>query len=1142
MTNLNLKINNWWVGSQYTAPGSYVKEESNDNITISTGSDYVTGACSSTKMSFTTPPFLSNTSKIKLQITAKLLKKGSCSMALSANNYSGTGSVMTPSNFQCNWMAESLIATSLGQVAPVFNGDNVTFTLDNLLLEPNKTYYLYFLRTGATPLQGTFGGAQITGYAAAFSASQAQLSFSIGELAALNYPVIDTTSNIYAYNSSMTLKWEKVVSSTETSSYLANPVKGYRIFLRKDSKPTEQDYDEKYETTNLSQTFSLAGIGRGKSIYIGIMTISIYDVYKKDYPDYLKNCNSQLFVFKKGQINNLPTILVETASNQVGGDTSAIFNLTYSDIDSNSQKLSGYFVLNSNTKNPITGNSLNLNLDQLRNNYNITETGEYQIRFYAYDGLEYSTPVEVKIYVEFAPLIKIFEYVIDSIKDGFETNQSQEYVNLVKSTFQLKNDVISGLSAKVFIKLENSEQVILIPEDCYKLEPLSLQKTISVDITKIPDTILGYGEQFSLNYEIINKDNLTSGQVGWTRVCHRPYKRLEMPEIVIENDAVVKNDLWELNFNKALTFNFTLPGARLGYPDISTINLKIKTSNNDFEEISLGKNEGQSYSVKTELINYINKNSKLSFSFELVDTINQKIESETYEYWRVGQVTYPVNSFGQIIPNIFNPNLDLSGIVITHPTAVNETNNQIEIQYKYKCQVSNGEFEFNTTLEGSSEVNSLSVIPSDLIDFNQKIFGIVGEDSNYVGSASITIVAIDAFGQESIFIISSFSINLITPPTFIKETFSIYRDLNTNPINYINRRNNFEKVWAGTIFNMGEGIIFEIPKPIDPNNDLVKFNIYLFRQKLMVNEYGQPLIPLYSEIADDFPEESWLSININECESTENYYYYRYSISSYKENEYFYFKIVAVDSHGNISQGYNGTRLTGANTLSYAAVHEPNYIIGARVQPSKIEIISTNTKISENSVTLNFGLKIDDLGGSATSENGEVVWNENYYALFNNFERQVDVNWNMKLKIEISPYQDFSKEVKYTELIYSPPYNFIYENQFVQIDNYSENAVRVYVKTTLEVSYSQEDGQLVYIVGIPYIYSHFDIAPTVSHRPHQIGINTAEMDNEENKDTVLRVDSYGRWNKVRLESGSNLIEIDLEAGTITGVIIDGGSW
>ena len=139
MANLNLKINNWWTGSQYTKPGSYVKEEDNDNIVVSTGSDYVTGACSSTKISFTTPPFLSNTSKIKLQITAKILKKGSCSMALSTNNYSNTGSVMAPSNFQCNWMAESLSATSLGSAGPVFEGDNVTFTLDSLLLEPNKT-------------------------------------------------------------------------------------------------------------------------------------------------------------------------------------------------------------------------------------------------------------------------------------------------------------------------------------------------------------------------------------------------------------------------------------------------------------------------------------------------------------------------------------------------------------------------------------------------------------------------------------------------------------------------------------------------------------------------------------------------------------------------------------------------------------------------------------------------------------------------------------------------------------------------------------------------------------------------------------------------------------------------------------------
>ena len=85
------------------------------------------------------------------------------------------------------------------------------------------------------------------------------------------------------------------------------------------------------------------------------------------------------------------------------------------------------------------------------------------------------------------------------------------------------------------------------------------------------------------------------------------------------------------------------------------------------------------YSINIELFDYVSKNSKFIFSFELIDSSNQKIESKLYEYWRIGTVSYPVNSYGKIIPSTFNPNLDMNGILITHPTAINETNSQIEI-------------------------------------------------------------------------------------------------------------------------------------------------------------------------------------------------------------------------------------------------------------------------------------------------------------------------------------------------------------------------------------------------------------------------------------------------------------------------------
>ena len=100
MATINLNFDKWWRGWQYTSPGKYnEKEIIENNIEITSGGE-VYNACSSTKLSFITPPFLSSSHKITLKLTAKATsEKSVCRMILSESNYTSTGSVMSPSNF-----------------------------------------------------------------------------------------------------------------------------------------------------------------------------------------------------------------------------------------------------------------------------------------------------------------------------------------------------------------------------------------------------------------------------------------------------------------------------------------------------------------------------------------------------------------------------------------------------------------------------------------------------------------------------------------------------------------------------------------------------------------------------------------------------------------------------------------------------------------------------------------------------------------------------------------------------------------------------------------------------------------------------------------------------------------------------------
>lgn len=1060
------------------------------------------GASAITKISFTTPPYLTSTEKIKLKVTGQASDTGSVLMYLSANNYTSASSIVNEPHGNYNGVGQELNSTKIGSsVSPTYDGEKVSFSATNISLQPNTTYYLYFLRYVAYDPDWK--------YAAQFTAHEIKISIDIADLITLPNPEILTTTQVLPYNGYLELEWNKVASQ------LNNAVKKYQIYLQIDKAPTLENYKQIFETTNTSQSISLQGIARGSSVFVGVLAVSIHDQYKETYPGFLANCNSNLVVFEVGKINSLPTEPQITSDNNVvGGDTQKVFTLNSTDADN--QPIVYYYVLNNSERTQISGASLQISLQDLRS-IGITETGTYTIDFYAYDTMEYSPVSSTTFRAEFAPIIATRTSTTIYVMDGLGSNQT--YAKTIALRFTLKNDVTSGLRAVVRIGSENGK---ILNSESYTLNQISAEKIITIDVTKISTSILQYGEKFQLVFEILNSSNLSSGYDDWISSSYtRPSKLEFIPTVNITNDANISNVNWERNFKKSLTFALEAPTAVAGRPDISEINVIAINKENYERTYFIGKDEGVSYSLTVDLSDLILTGDSVTFKVQIKDLANQ-ITEQTIEnkYTRIEATSFGSGT-SNILPIEINPHVYTGNLSLMHIIASNKTNSNIAVNYSYECQLSGQSFNFEVNDNNSTDT-TISVYAKDIEDFNSQILSIVGSTANFNGTSQIIVTATDAFGQTAILTLNLL-INTVTAPTFIQQTFNLYHDYDIS--SSISKEVQVTNDLNTQIFNQGEEIIFKIPAPKDPNNDVTGFKIYLYRDKLPANKNS---IPSYNSIS--FGNTPWLTISTEDCALENEIYSYRYAASAYQENEFFYFKIVAIDSRGLESKSYDSNNSQAYS--GYEAIYSNTYIIGARVVSSAIQIKPITTEINGTKVKTNFDLIINDLGGSATADNGAIAWDENYYNSYPNFDRVVSgITWQKNLLIEISPTSDFSQNVYSKEISYA--------ERVIEFEGYPENSIRVYVRISLKIAYTLENGQQKFISSAPVVYSHFDDAPTVSHRAHRVGINTKAID----EGGVLVIQSYGEYNKIIIRyDESHQIAIDIPTQTITGLTIDGGNW
>lgn len=1107
-----------------------------------------------TRIDFIAPDFLNKNIKLTIQISGlanKTYRSAEYSSAtLSKKEFKPTELVPYPESFSNNDISNALKENRIGTtVQGVLNGDVASFTLQDISLESKATYHLYFIRKDAPPIYNSTA-TSILGYTGLFQASDISISLQM-EISQLDAPTITTAKKVLPYSKEgeiVTINWNAVSSKSD------NTLKKYQVYLRVGSKPTVTNPGKilDVDATSTSYDLSLAGIARASKVYIGVQAISQYDDYKETYEDIFGNCNSSITTLYLGNINSLPSKpTLSKSSSTIGGNQSIVFS-DFSSSDVDNQTITYYYSLNSTTKNKISNNSLSLTLDSLRN-IGITETGTYEIKFYAYDTMDYSSANTVSFTAEFAPVITSRSASITTVEGGNSTS----CLDTIILNYILQYPA-SDLTPLVYVHVGNNYSTKkTLDSKCYSISG----KTITIKVANILTSQVAHGANFKVSFEIKNSGNLSSGTGDqlfgeYTRPVKLAASSITS-RVTLKNDAKTHGTSWDNHFKNYISLELgTMPKAS-NRPIVDKITLITRDKNNILRTATLTESKENSLGMKNAIPN---AGDWATLAVRVTDKAGQITETEVLgTYYRVGALNFPQSGNYTISRTLINPCITGQSFTITHPVAVNASNNEITVSYKYSYSINGSNIQFSTTKTSSSTNTTIEASTSNITELKEDILEVVDETANFNGVGTITITATDDFGQVATYSGLNLTTDTRTAPSFNGNTNFILRhnyDIGSNSTTQNDKAVPINSSYPHSeIFNSGEKIVFQIPKPTDPNKDISNINIYLSRTILPIDAVD---IKAYDD--EDLVYNLWQSIPItpNQLKDVDgdevideqeniktDYYYYTYTASSYLENEYFYFKITAVDTLGQTSETLINTQ----------------YIIGARTVPSQIEVTSKNTTIERDessgkaSVTLNFDVNVLDLGGSASrNNNNKVVWDQDYYNEYPNFDRTfyrwynneygiVNIKGWKKVKVEISSAADFSSDYLTTEGRREDPNG---EWTFT-IDGFDPNVSRVYVRVTLYIPYALKNAassiNRTYITGTPAIYSYFETVPTVAYRPHQLGINTKNM----TEGSVLEIAPYSNneknYSKIIIRRDINTsIVIDLDSQSITGLTIEGGSW
>lgn len=921
------------------------------------------------------------------------------------------------------------------------------------------------------------------------------LAVSIPKINSLSAPTISTSYSIRTpQQNTFAISWSSVSNAS-----------GYYVTLA-DSSGT---YSSSESVTGTSKSFTVNNL---KDYRGNTFTAYVYAVGSGNY------ANSSTTSKAIAKINSLPGYpsVTRQSGTSLTMQNSISFTVTAGS-DSDGQTTSLYYSLDGGATKDVFTSPLEITHDTTGGGGVVS--GSNTISFYTYDGYEFSTATTKTFTATFAPVIGSVNTVHTYIENM--SGNTNTLVSKTDITFSMSSGTVKSIS--LYLRSGSSSTLSgdgsLVSTDKYTYNDST--KTITITASDIAPLVSdSHYYQFAFT---VSDGVASSTKTNWQTVARKPSAPVLPTFNSIVNDGLTSEAKSNYYKNK-VKITFTNPSNSATRAKVTSI--VIVASYGGTKEYACSTTAGQK-TLELDL-SQVNGNATTTFKFKITDAAGQTKTSETAF---ATMTKSSALAFGGNVINVSNdnlkPNTNTADFDIAHPFAqASGTNNII---YSYEMQISSTK----TTITEYSVINANDPTQKTIRVTAGKINAyaltlVTNYDLAY--DTTIRVRATDGFGS-IIELTKTIKVNFTEPPVFVTNTFDIKHDYLTGTSTVSTSTGT--KITSTSALNIrmvnsGEGIIFVLPKATDPNNDIAEYRIFLSRNDF----YDTSSVLKYNEVT--FGQTPWLTIPYTTLENgtkDSNYYYYLFKASQYTKNEYFYFKLQARDETGNTSR----------------EIICQNYIIGCRtVAPT---FSAGNVKVERNGteVTLSYNFRITDLGGSAKSTG----WDRTYYNNFPNFERTI-TNYTPKasLVIEIAPDQSFTKDV-----ITSSPITYTassskkladFTHTQTKLSGFAASHAKIFMRFTLTVSYTLVSGTTTAnVVSIPQVYTYFGAVPTVAHRAHKVGINTNSLD----QDDVLVVENYQGTKYVRFKgtdasNASKTYEItfDLLTGSITGAVIDCGSW
>lgn len=927
------------------------------------------------------------------------------------------------------------------------------------------------------------------------SAQVAEVSVTIPAISSVSAPTISTSYSVRTPSqNSFAISWGTV---SNAASYYVTLV---------DSSGA---YSNSASVTTTSKTFTVDNLAN----YRG-STFTAY-VYAVGSGNYANSSTTSKAIAKINSLPGYPSVTRQSGTS-LTMQNSISFTVTAGS-DSDGQTTSLYYSLDGGATKDVFTSPLEITHDTTGGGGVVS--GSNTISFYTYDGYEFSTATTKTFTATFAPVIGSVNTVHTYIENM--SGNTNTLVSKTDITFSMSSGTVKSIS--LYLRSGSSSTLSgdgsLVSTDKYTYNDST--KTITITASDIASLVSdSHYYQFAFT---VSDGVASSTKTAWQTIARKPSAPVLPTFNSIVNDGLTSEAKSNYYKNK-VKITFTNPSNSTTRAKVTSI--AIVASYGGTKEYTCSTIAGQK-TLELDL-SQVNGNATTTFKFKITDAAGQTKTSQTAF---ATMTKSSALAFGGNVINVSNdnlkPNTNTEDFDIAHPFAqASGTNNII---YSYEMQISSTK----------ATIVEYSVINTN--DPAQKTIRVAAEKINAYAltlvknydlayDTTIRVRATDGFGSV-IELTKTIKVNFTEPPVFVTNTFDIKHDYLTGTSTVSTSTGT--KITSTSaldirMVNSGEGIIFVLPKATDPNNDIAEYRIFLSRNDF----YDEPSVLKYNEVT--FGQTPWLTIPYTTLENgtkDSNYYYYLFKASQYTKNEYFYFKLQARDETGNTSK----------------EIICQNYIIGCRtVAPT---FSAGNVKVERNGteVTLSYNFRITDLGGSAKSTG----WDRAYYDNFPNFERTI-TNYTPKasLVIEIAPDQSFTKDV-----ITSSPITYTassskkladFTHTQTKLSGFAASHAKIFMRFTLTVSYTLVSGATTAnVVSIPQVYTYFGAVPTVAHRAHKVGINTNSLD----QDDVLVVENYQGTKYVRFKgtdasNASKTYEItfDLLSGSITGAVIDCGSW